>query len=52
MVPVMAAPDYANWFVMTIDEINERHVWTWALTDEAMWHLEWMAPEIKDWLVA
>jgi hypothetical protein len=48
-VPVIASPDYANWFVMTIDEINERHVWTWALTDEAMLHLEWMAPEIKDW---
>lgn len=41
---------YESWFVWTIDEINDRHAWTWALTDEGMRQLERMHPEIKAWL--
>ena len=43
-------PNYTDWFAMTIDEINDRRAWTWALTDEGMRQLERRAPDIKAWL--
>ena len=46
------APQYRDWFRMTVHIINGRLKWCWALTAMAMEELEKRIADIKKWFDA